>query len=469
MTILVVTAYPPVLHMHGGGVRMYHNIRLLAQHHTVHVISFVENDGEVEMLRTVADICHSVRAIRRIPDFRPHWLSLKPFLVREFSTPEMHDAVDQTLRERKIDVLQCEYLQMAQFRRRGALTVLTAHEILSANAYEAFVKESDPREKLRLFYRWMQMLLYEVRQVRKFDRVVTMTAEDAAYLKSYAPSADIRPIPIGIDPQEFSPIAAPNQPVTALFVGNFRHSPNLEALRFIVEHVAPRFPDVRFLIPGSHVPNDIRAGSNVSFPGYCADTRQLYRYPNTIVLAPLFSGTGQRVKLLEAFSMACPVITSTIGALGYPVRNGTEAMVADTVGEFVSALQSLVQSRELREQIGENGRRMIVARFTWERIGEELNSVTLTDFSPVIRGTDTEFAPKSSKLQLLRSEFGLCPRITSTSPNSGEKSVNVTEFRPPSPLLKKLVFPIKAVTFVWRFFLLLLCTAYLEGSRVRRD
>jgi glycosyltransferase involved in cell wall biosynthesis len=457
MNILIVTAYPPVLHMHGGGVRMYHNIRLLAQHHSVHVISFVENDDEVEMLQAITNICDSVRAIRRIPDFRPHWLSLKPFLVREFSTPEMHDAVDKTVRERKIDVLQCEYLQMAQFRRR-VYSILTAHEILSANAYEAFVKQGDPREKLRLFYRWMQMLVYEVTQVRKFDRVVTMTAEDAAYLQSYAPSAEIRPIPIGIDPQEFSPAAAPDQPVTALFVGNFRHSPNLEALRFIVEHIAPRFPGVRFLIPGSHVPNDVRAGSNVSFPGYCADTRQLYRYPNTIVLAPLFSGTGQRVKLLEAFSMACPVITSTIGALGYPVRNGAEAIVADTAGEFVSALQSLVQSRELREQIGENGRRMIVERFTWERIGEELMSAVGVS-EQGSRGLGTEASVPTSAVQEVGTDASVPnPRIP----------CSLIAPRPPSPLLKKLVFPIKAVTFVWRFLLLLLFTAYLEGSRVRR-
>src|SRR5262249_43521952 len=151
----------------------------------------------------------------------------------------------------KIDVLQCEYLQMAQFRRPGVFTVLTAHETLSKNAYDAFVGDLGPLEKLRLFYRWMQMLNYEVAQIREFHRVVTMTEEDAAYLRSLAPAADIRAIPIGVDPSEFAPVAEPEQPITALFVGNFRHSPNLEALRFIVQHIAPQFPDVRFLIPGS--------------------------------------------------------------------------------------------------------------------------------------------------------------------------------------------------------------------------
>src|SRR5436190_15442305 len=179
MNILFLTAYAPVLHMHGGGVRMYHNIRILSEQHSVRVISFVEDDKDRERLKTVEAICESITAVQRIPDFRPHWLSVKPFMVREFSTPEMHQAVDELLRSQKIEVLQCEYLQMAQFRRRGLFCVLTAHEVLSRNAYDAFVKEIDPAEKLRLFYRWMQMLRYEVTQTRKFDRVVTMTEDDA--------------------------------------------------------------------------------------------------------------------------------------------------------------------------------------------------------------------------------------------------------------------------------------------------
>ena len=81
MNILLLTAYAPVLHMHGGGVRMFHNIRILAARHNVRVISFVENNDEREMLRSLDGICESVIPIPRVPDFRPHWLSVLPFLV----------------------------------------------------------------------------------------------------------------------------------------------------------------------------------------------------------------------------------------------------------------------------------------------------------------------------------------------------------------------------------------------------
>ncbi len=372
----MLTAYPPVLHMHGGGVRMFHNIRLLAERHNVRVISFVENERERDLLRSLQGMCESVTAVQRVPDFRPHWLSLDPFLVREFSTPQMQREIDSACAKKKVDVLQCEYLQMAQYRRRNAFCVLTIHETLSANAYSAFRNESEPAIKLKLFYRWMQLLRYEVLAVRRFDRVVTMTSHDADYLRSYAPAADIRPIPIGIDPAEFSPHPEePARPLEVLFVGNFRHTPNVEAAFFLVEEVAPHFPEVRFVLPGHNVPADLGRRPNVSMPGYIADTRVLYRRPNTIVAAPLFSGTGQRVKLLEAFSMACPVITTSVGALGFPVRPGTEALIANSPEEFRSALSQLAGSEGLRREIGFHGREMILREFTWERIGPLMRDV----------------------------------------------------------------------------------------------
>ena len=373
MNILFLTAYPPVLHMHGGGVRMFHNIRILAARHSVRLISFVENDDERDMLRSLDGICESVTAVKRIPDFRPHWFSLLPFLVREFSTPEMYRAVESEFQRKKVDVLQCEYLQMAQFYRRGVLNVLTIHETLSGNAYEDFQRAADPVEKLRSYYRWMGILRYEVLMSRKFDRVVTMTERDAQYLRSYSPEARIRSIPIGIDPDEFTPWPEePERQTEVLFVGNFRHTPNVEAAEFLVNEIAPLFPALQFVIPGSHIPDNLPKRANVHFPGYVSDTRALYHRPNTIVAAPLFSGTGQRVKLLEAFSMGCPVISTLLGASGFPVRPGKEAIIADNAEDFAAAIRQVVSSEELRRQLGQSARDMILREFSWLQIGGQL-------------------------------------------------------------------------------------------------
>jgi len=385
MNILIVTPYPPVLHMHGGGVRMYHNIRILAEKHSVRVLSFVMDDEELELLKSVEPICESIIGIRRIPDFGAHWFSLAPFMVREFGTPAMHQAVDDAIRQKRVDVIQCEYLQMAQYKRPGVFSILTAHEAYSANAYRAFQDATDAISKVQLFSRWMSMLNYEVSMCNEFDRVVTMTADDATYLRSYARRANVRPIPIGIDAEYFQPAAQSAQAgkVEVVFVGNFRHSPNVEAAQFLIDEIAPHFPDVHFIIAGSYVPDTLHAKRkrdsaqhelmppNTRFPGYVYDTRSLFHGPNTIFAAPLFSGTGQRVKLLEAFAMGSPVITTTLGAAGFPVVNGENAIIANTAAEFRAAMSTLLSSADVRSRLGSQGRQLILDKFTWDRIGQQ--------------------------------------------------------------------------------------------------
>jgi glycosyltransferase involved in cell wall biosynthesis len=83
----------------------------------------------------------------------------------------------------------------------------------------------------------------------------------------------------------------------------------------------------------------------------------------------LFSGTGQRVKLLEAFAMGAAVVTTSLGAAGFHIVNGEQAMIADNPREFRTAVAALAGSSELRSRLGQKGRQMIVDQFTWDSIG----------------------------------------------------------------------------------------------------
>ncbi len=352
---------------------MFHNIRILAQQHSVHLLSFLENEEEREGFRAIEGFCESVGIVKRVPDFGPHWFSLAPFMAWEFRTPAMHKAVDDAIGMHKINALQCEYLQMAQYKRAGIFSILTIHETYSSNAYHTFQRTIDPIEKLRMFSRWMSMLNYEISMCNGFDRVVTMTDENAAYLRSYARRENIRAIPIGIDAEEFQPQmdAEPEHPIQIVFVGNFRHTPNVEAAEFLVEEIAPFFPQIEFVIAGPYHPSTMRKPLNAVFPGYIADTRRLLHSPNAIVAAPLFSGTGQRVKLLEAFAMGVPVVTTSLGAAGFPVVNRKHAVIANNATEFRAAVAELVTSPELRSRLGREARQMIMEHFTWETIGAQ--------------------------------------------------------------------------------------------------
>ena len=376
MNILVLTAYPPVLGSHGGGVRMFHNIRILASRHSVHLIAFAESDEDRDRIADLTNLCASVAVVDRRVEGAPNPWSLVPGAIAMFSVDLMRRKAHDAVRRHRIDVIQCEYLPMVQFRDPEVFTVLTAHEAVSANARQELRASTDPIEKLRLYYRWMSMLRYEVKAVRGVDRVVTMTREDADYLRSYVPAADIRSIPIGVDSGWYAPNAEDIElPVRAVFLGNFRHPPNVEAVRFLVEHIIPSFPDVSFEIVGGDLPDGLLDGSGAVSVEPRSDTRPLYVGPNTIVLAPLFSGTGQRVKLLEAFAMGMPVVTTRLGARGFPLTEGADLLIGDSPEGFRNALGKLAGSSELRRELGSRARRKIVGEMDWERLEERFLEV----------------------------------------------------------------------------------------------
>jgi glycosyltransferase involved in cell wall biosynthesis len=359
---------------------MYHNIRILAQEHEVHVIAFVENDEERERVSGIAGICSSVKAIQRMSNISPNHLSLNPAQVPFFDTPAMHRAVNEACQRLDIHVLQCEYLEMAQFHRPGLFTVWSLIETLSPNARQQLRSERGPAAKIRACYQWMALLNYETSAAKRFDRVVTMTPRDAEYLRSYVPQVDIRMIPIGVDADHYVPSEVePGDSLRVLFLGNFRHRPNIEAVRFLKDHLMPVFPDIRFQVAGDNLPAGVLHDTEAEVLGYLADTRPLYKRPNTVVVAPLFSGTGQRVKLLEAFAMGVPVVTTSRGASGLAVRHGTDAFIAETPDEFRAALTTLRDSRELRQNVGENARRMVTDRFDWDVLADRFLDVVKPD------------------------------------------------------------------------------------------
>ena len=133
---------------------MYHNIRILAGKHEVHVIAFVKNDEERERVSQIGGICSSIKAIQKVANFNPNRLSLAPAQVRFFDTPAMHRAVNEACQRLDIDVLQCEYLEMAQFHRLGLFTVWSVIETLSPNAGQQMRSEHGPAAKIRACYEW---------------------------------------------------------------------------------------------------------------------------------------------------------------------------------------------------------------------------------------------------------------------------------------------------------------------------
>lgn len=382
LNILVLTAHPPIWGASGGAARMYYNLKILASRHRVSLISFVEQESERQSLADLVALGIEVKTVlRRAEPARHLWMS-KPHEYDEFASPEFRAQVEQTLSGRHFDVVQAEFFQMAQHvpPDLSALRVLTEHEIIFSNVRSAFKAETHWWRKWVKGYEWLVQLNYEARVCRNFHRIACMTDEDRAILSRFVAPSRLRTVPIGVDSSYFDPqqVFAEESPRRMLFVGNYRHPPNGEAVDYFVRKVLPlirqEMPDAEFWIAGSNtllLDKGVGEAEGVRIAGFVPDIRTCYRSA-ALFVAPILSGTGMRVKLLEALSMGMAVVATPLAAQGFgSARRGQAMVTAGTAEAFAEQTLALLRKPERRSDLGANARRMIQEQYDWNVIGSQ--------------------------------------------------------------------------------------------------
>ncbi|MBM3801019.1 MAG: glycosyltransferase [Acidimicrobiia bacterium] len=382
LNILVLTAHPPVAGSSGGGARMYYNLKILASKHRVSLISFVEREAERQTLTGLESLGIEVQTVlRRAEPPRHLWLP-KPHEFDEYASKEFRARVRQTLAAAHFDAVQAEYFQMAQHVPLDLplLRVLTEHEIIFSNFRSAFESEERLFRKCVKGYDWLVQLNYEARVCRNFHRIACMTDEDRAILARFVAPSRLLTIPIGVDSTYFDPGQTPGEELARrmLFVGNFRHPPNVQAVYFFIRQIFPlirrEIPDAEFCIAGANAQlldeSIVRSAEGVQMSGYVPDIRSCYRSA-ALFVAPILAGTGMRVKLLEALSMARAVVATPLAAQGFQSNQDRVMETAASAEAFAQIAVELLRNPELRGDIGAKARRMIQKRYDWNVIGSQ--------------------------------------------------------------------------------------------------
>lgn len=207
----------------------------------------------------------------------------------------------------------------------------------------------------------------EIAVYRAADMVITVTEDDAKALKAEIPHLRAAVVP-NIHPLH-EPISIPRGgPMRAIFVGSFRHEPNVDAMTFFCEDIWPlvraTLPDARLDIVGDAPPGSIRTvqDAGIKVYGWVEDTAP-YLQAATVSVAPLRFGAGMKGKIGEAMSHGLPVITTTVGAEGMGFTHGVEILVADSAQAFARAMLDLHARPEYCDELRLAGRRFIEDRY----------------------------------------------------------------------------------------------------------
>jgi glycosyltransferase involved in cell wall biosynthesis len=210
---------------------------------------------------------------------------------------------------------------------------------------------------------------FEADWLPRFGEVLVPSASDARAVERLAPGARVRVYPNAIP---WVPVPAKTKEQVIVFSGNLEYHPNLSAVRFFAREVWPRlrrcWPQLVWRLVGKSpgaVGKLVAGDPRIQLSGPVEDAvAELARAQVSIV--PLLAGSGTRFKILEAWAAALPVVSTSIGAEGLPVRDGEQLLIADTATAFAEAISRLLTCEDLRESVGNSGRMMLEKEFTWE-------------------------------------------------------------------------------------------------------
>ncbi len=365
--VAVLSPYFPYPLAHGGAVRIYNLVREMSQEFDVELFAF--QDGPADPA-PVLEFCARVVLVQQ-PRYRePRWSSLLPPQVRESRSPGMRRALAEERRAFGFECLQVEYTHMAEY---GG-DILVEHDV----TFDLFGQIARRDRMLASWWNYCRWIRFERRALGRFRRVVVMSNKDAELIGK-PPGAVV--IENGVDLARFRP--APECPGQhLLFIGSFRHFPNIAAYRFFTETVWPtlreKFPEMRLtVVCGPDYLQYWQSFSNAPEPapdprirmlGFVADVRPLYVEAN-LVLVPTTVSAGTNLKVLEAMAMRRAVVSTTSGCAGLGLLHDYSVWIADTAQAFAAGIATLIGDDERRHAIAEAAYAHALRHFDWSALG----------------------------------------------------------------------------------------------------
>jgi glycosyltransferase involved in cell wall biosynthesis len=267
-------------------------------------------------------------------------------------------------------------------RKRSSLKIIcNAHNVEYKYMEYRYGIASDPLEKK--WYKVQAELLKEaeIKGYKDCDLIITCSEDDRAEILSNLPKANIEVIPNGVDVNYFIPNNHLSPEPSLLFTGTMGFEPNKEAVDHFIKNIFPlvlkKNPSCKFMIAGANaakVCKEYVGVNNIEIISSPLDIRPYYNEA-WIVVVPLRSGSGTRLKILEAMAMEKPVVSTVIGAEGLTFNDGKEILIALDDDDFAKKINNLFWNKQQVADITRAAREKILKLYDWERIEDLVSEV----------------------------------------------------------------------------------------------
>lgn len=382
MNILFLSRWFPFPANNGSRIRISHLLRGLSQSHNITLLSFSDLPlPSPERLQEIS-ICSSIQVVPWKPynsgSFKARLGFFNPIprsLVDTYSA-EMDRAIRTELQNRKYNLVIASEMAMAAYYP-SFTGVPAIFEDLELGVFYEEKGDVHISKRFRAQLTWLKLQRYISSLLDVFDLTTVVSDRELGIVEQNFPDRQdkVAVLPNGVDLNTYYDLKVERRPKHIIFSGSFSFPANYEAMQWFVGEVYPliieQIPDVRLTITGDHANMPLPSLQKVTLAGYVDDIKSLIASCD-VSIAPIWSGGGTRIKILEAMAAGTPVVSTSKGAEGLLALNGKHILIADDAQDFASQVIRLLLDENLRRHISLNAKQLVKSTYDWQIIMPQL-------------------------------------------------------------------------------------------------
>jgi glycosyltransferase involved in cell wall biosynthesis len=389
MNVLFLSTENPYPVDGGHHLRTYYILKILSRRYDIHFIGFAQDKTEFRYTSNIKPFCKSVDLFRVAKTGFNIWFILlavlncfsrAPLIAQRYYVKAARRRIRQILAQHRIDLVHVDMLALGLYKQDLGNTpaILTNHNVESLRLYRWMQRETHlPR--LFLGFQYHKLKNFERKTCRAFDHCIAVSETDKTYLENLCQRSHFSVVPNGVDTDTFHPLSVPIQRNRLLWVGGMSGPHNSDAVAFFFDQIWPLLIDQRPNVeidvvggsPTARLLVQASKDSRIHVHGFVDDVRPFVARA-AVFVAPLRSGSGTKLKVLNTMSQARPVVATSIAAEGIEVLAGIDLMIADEPETFGQAVLYLLNHPNIADKMGQSARNVILKTYDWRVLADPM-------------------------------------------------------------------------------------------------
>ncbi len=377
LKILILASRVPFPQNGGYQIVVYNTIKgLVDLGHEVSVVAlktkkhYETSEPDDELISKINYRAYNIDINVSVFEVAMNLFSKTSFNINKYYDPGFERLLAVEVRNNAYDIIQFDGLMVSLYlsavrKNSGAKLVYRAHNIENQVWQRLAEQKNDPFKKSYLKMHARRIKNYELEQLNKFDAITVFTEQDKTTLMEYGTKISIDILPVGLNMDKYHPDYSKTEVPSLFFLGSLDWLPNREGIEWFLDNFLKEFVEgelpVKFYVAGNDIPerfDDYEVMGKIFIQGEVDDALEFVN-SKSIMIVPLLSSGGMRVKIVEGMAMEKCIISTSLGAEGINYTNGANILIANDGEEFFEAMKRCISDEEYCRQIGLNARKLI--------------------------------------------------------------------------------------------------------------